>query len=135
VLALVDQKAGGADKVVALRLDGPLASLKARSVGAQSRPYRSLAEVIKTDQATFDLAAITGSAVGFRFPASATGANVPGWHLHFMGDGKGGHVFGFTTGVGVTAHVQILDGIRATFPSEAQSGHDAALDAVEKGRR
>lgn len=135
VLALVDHKAGGADKVVALRLDGTLATLKSRSVAGQSRPFRSLAEVIKTDQVTFDLTAIAGSAVGFRFPAAATGANVPGWHLHFMGEAKGGHVFGFTTGKGVVAHVQMLDGIRATFPAEAQSGTDAALEAVEKGRR
>lgn len=132
----LDGAIGDAGTVVAVRVDGALASLKSRSIPAQKPPYRPLAEVIKTDQVTFTHGAVAGTLVGFRFPASATGANVPGWHFHFVDTDRrlGGHVLELVTGDGAVAGIQALDGVRLTFIEGGTGAKDAALEMVEKGR-
>ena len=68
-------------------------SVRARSVPAQSPPYRPLTEVV-ADQHVFELADVEGTMLGFRFPAYAEGIEVGGYHLHFISDdrSRGGHV-------------------------------------------
>jgi acetolactate decarboxylase len=77
----------------AIRLDGRFELVRARSVPAQSPPYRPLAEVV-ADQHVFELTDVAGTMLGFRFPAYAEGIEVGGYHLHFIGDdrARGGHV-------------------------------------------
>jgi acetolactate decarboxylase len=77
----------------AIRIDGRFDLVRARSVPRQSPPYRPLAEVVG-DQHVFELADVTGTMVGFRFPAYAEGIEVSGYHLHFIDDDRlrGGHV-------------------------------------------
>ncbi len=77
----------------AIRLDGRFRSLRARSVPAQSPPYRPLAEVV-ADQHVFELRDVAGTMLGFRFPAYAEGIEVAGYHLHFISEdrSRGGHV-------------------------------------------
>jgi acetolactate decarboxylase len=77
----------------AIRLDGDFELVKARSVPRQSPPYRPLTEVV-AEQHVFELSGVTGTMVGFRFPAYAEGIEVGGYHLHFISAdrSRGGHV-------------------------------------------
>jgi len=76
-----------------LRAEGKFDYLKVRSVPAQKRPYRLLAEAVK-GQTIFEHQAITGTLVGFWSPAFIGQAGVPGYHFHFISADKsfGGHV-------------------------------------------
>jgi len=80
----------------AVKVKGTFKIVKTRSVPAQKKPYRPLAEVVKT-QPVFDLTDVAGTLVGFWCPSFVKGVNVPGYHLHFLrADGKqGGHVLDF----------------------------------------
>ena len=77
----------------AIRLDGRFELVRARSVPAQSPPYRPLTEVV-ADQHVFELEDVAGTMLGFRFPAYVEGIEVAGYHLHFISDDRtrGGHV-------------------------------------------
>ena len=85
----------------------------------------------------FDLTDAVGTMVGFRFPPDLAGANVAGWHLHFIAADRksGGHVLGLTTGEARAAldpatrlTVQLLPGARL----EGQAAEGAAVRAVEQ---
>jgi acetolactate decarboxylase len=77
----------------AVRVEGEFELMRARSVPRQRPPYRSLAEVAN-EQHVFELADVSGTIVGFRFPDYARGLEVPGYHLHFVDAERlrGGHV-------------------------------------------
>jgi len=78
---------------IALRIEGDFESIQTRSVGPQSKPYPTLAEVIKT-QSVFNFQSVKGTLVGFRFPPFVGRLNVPGYHFHFLTEDRsaGGHV-------------------------------------------
>ncbi|MBP1748293.1 MAG: Alpha-acetolactate decarboxylase [Deltaproteobacteria bacterium] len=80
----------------AVKLKGSFKSVKTRSVPSQKKPYRPLAEIVKT-QPVFEFKNIAGTVVGLWCPPFVKGINVPGYHLHFItSDGKaGGHVLDF----------------------------------------
>jgi acetolactate decarboxylase len=77
----------------ALRIDGELELVRARSVPRQVPPYRPLVEVA-AEQHVFELSDVTGTLVGFSFPDYAEGLELTGYHLHFISDDRtrGGHV-------------------------------------------
>ena len=79
-----------------IKIKGKFKTLRARSVAKQSRPYRPLTEVVKS-QSEFNFEDVEGVLVGFRCPPYVKGVNVPGYHLHFLNNDKksGGHVLGF----------------------------------------
>jgi acetolactate decarboxylase len=79
-----------------IRIDGHFKYMHTRSVPAQNKPYRPLAEVTK-NQPEFKMTDISGTIVGFRCPSYVKGINVPGFHLHFLSKDKtsGGHILGF----------------------------------------
>ncbi len=93
LLARLDQLTPADASSCAIRLDGRFELVRARSVPAQSRPYRPLTEVV-ADQHVFELSDVEGTMLGFRFPAYAEGIEVGGYHLHFISDDRtrGGHV-------------------------------------------
>lgn len=124
-----------ASRILAVRVAGRFATMQVRSEPKQTPPYRPLAEVIKTQQAVHDLGAVSGTLVGFRFPASASSVNVAGWHFHFItADGKRcGHVLGLTTGPGRAALQEIAD-LRISFPAQAPAA-PASADAVRSVER
>ncbi len=80
----------------AVRIDATFSYMKTRSVPAQQKPYPPLVEVTK-NQPVFELSDVTGTVAGFRCPPFAAGVNVPGYHLHFLTDGRdaGGHILDF----------------------------------------
>lgn len=80
----------------AVKMKGSFRSVKTRSVPSQKKPYRPLAEIVKT-QPVFELKNTTGTVVGFWCPPFVKGINVPEYHLHYItSDGKaGGHILDF----------------------------------------
>lgn len=79
-----------------IKIKGKFKTLRARSVAKQSKPYKLLTEVVKS-QSEFRFEEVEGVLVGFRCPPYVKGVNVPGYHLHFLDKDKksGGHVLGF----------------------------------------
>jgi acetolactate decarboxylase len=77
----------------AVKVEGAFTYMKTRSVPAQSKPYRPLSEVLKS-QAEFEFTDVEGVLVGFWLPDYMNGANAGGYHLHFLGDARdiGGHL-------------------------------------------
>jgi acetolactate decarboxylase len=136
-MTALDQELGNPETVHALRVDGQFDRVRARSVPRQSKPYPPMTEVVKR-QRVFDLEAVEGTMVGFRFPDYAKGINVPGYHLHFVTSdrSRGGHVLecsprGVSVRVddSVDLHVELPAGIELSSP-EATS--DDALRRVER---
>jgi len=80
----------------AIKIEGMFSYMKTRSVPAQEKPYPPLVEVTQK-QPTFEFNDVEGTIVGFRCPAYVASVNVPGYHLHFLTDGRdsGGHVLDF----------------------------------------
>ena len=91
--AAIDKARPSANLPYAIRIEGTFASLRTRSVPAQTKPYPPLAEVIKV-QAEFQFANVKGTVVGFWLPAYMAPANAAGYHLHFITADHtgGGHV-------------------------------------------
>jgi acetolactate decarboxylase len=140
LLARLDELAPAGAASCAIRLDGRFALVRARSVPAQSPPYRPLTEVV-ADQHVFELADVDGTMLGFRFPAYVEGIEVAGYHLHFISAdrARGGHVLG-SRSAGLRArldpsddlHVELPPRVDLADPDLAASTH-AAIGAVEGG--
>lgn len=124
----------------AIRLDGRFESVRARSVPRQSPPYRPLTEVV-AEQHVFELLDVSGTMLGFRFPAYVEGIEVSGYHLHFI-DGareRGGHVLGSNVGGAIRVrldpssdlHVELPPGVELADPDLAEGTH-AAVERVER---
>lgn len=137
--AAVDAALPSENMFYAVRVSGTFATLTARSVPRQEKPYRPLTEAVKK-QNVFHFENIEGTLVGFRCPENVGGLGVPGYHFHFLSaDGKrGGHVLALATGK-ATAEIDLLDAYEVVLPKtgeflERTPGADKknALDAVEK---
>jgi acetolactate decarboxylase len=90
---LISQKAPNQNLFYAIRITGRFRAVRTRSVPRQSKPYPLLSEVT-AHQPEFAMEDLSGTIVGFRFPAFSSGIAVPGYHLHFLSsDGtRGGHL-------------------------------------------
>lgn len=141
LLAVVDEHLpGGSTLVHAVRVDGRFDRVRARSVPRQQPPYRPLTDVV-AEQHVFELADLTGTMVGFRFPSDAGALNVPGHHLHVVDADRrhGGHVFDCVLREGVLSvdhsadvHAELPPGVElATTVAAAQA---AAVAAAERER-
>jgi acetolactate decarboxylase len=138
---LVDGLMEGPNVFYAVRVDGRFASVTARSVPRQEKPYPPLAEVAKT-QLVFHLGDVTGTLAGFRFPDFARGLIVPGFHLHFLTDDRkaGGHVLDMVLmrgelAIDASARFHLELPTAPTFlHSDLARDHGDALDRAERGR-
>lgn len=96
----------------AVELKGDFQGMSTRAIAAQVRPYKPLAELVKT-QVVFPRTAVGGTMVGIRSPAFSKGVSVPGWHWHFISSDRtyGGHVLaaGVTRGVARVAAAHRLE--------------------------
>jgi acetolactate decarboxylase len=125
----------------AIRIDGRFELVRARSVPRQRPPYRPLTEVV-AEQHVFELTDVSGTMLGFRFPAYAEGIEVSGYHLHFISDdrSRGGHVLGSRGGGTLRAqldpsgelHVELPPGVELADPKLAADTHEA-VELVERG--
>jgi hypothetical protein len=125
-----------------VRIDGRFELVRARSVPRQEPPYRPLTEVV-ADQRVFELTAIDGTMLGFRFPDYAEGIEVSGWHLHFISSdhSRGGHVLASRSSAlhvqldpSGELRVELPPGVDLTNAEHAGSTHDA-IDRVERQGR
>lgn len=80
----------------AIKLHGKFSFIAARTVDAQSKPYKPLIDVLK-NQIVFEKNNLEGTLVGFYCPQYFNKINVSGYHFHFISDDKnfGGHVLSF----------------------------------------
>jgi acetolactate decarboxylase len=138
LLAEIDRRIPADAATCAVRIDGRFELVKARSVPRQEPPYRPLTEVV-ADQKVFELAAVDGTIVGFRFPEYAEGIEVSGWHLHFISEdrSRGGHVLDSRASTlhiqldpSGDLHVELPPGVELADADHAKSTHDA-IDRVE----
>ena len=140
LLARLDELIPAGASSCAIRLDGEFELVRARSVPRQEPPYRPLTEVV-AEQNVFELTAVTGTMVGFRFPAYAEGIEVSGFHLHFIDEdrARGGHVLDSRCGAlrarldpSNDLHVELPPRVELGDPDHAAATH-AAVEAVERG--
>lgn len=89
----IDARLPNKNLFYAVDVTGQFTGITTRAIAAQVRPYRPLAEVVKT-QVLFPRDSATGTMVGIRSPAFSKGVSVPGWHWHFISTDRsyGGHV-------------------------------------------
>jgi acetolactate decarboxylase len=140
LLAELDQLIPAGTASCAIRIDGCFELVRARSVPRQNPPYRPLTEVV-AEQHVFELAEVTGTMLGFRFPDYAEGIEVSGYHLHFISDdrGRGGHVLGSRAAGRLRVrldpssdlHVELPAGVELADPELASATH-AAVERVER---
>jgi acetolactate decarboxylase len=123
----------------AVAIRGTFARIKVRSVPRQSKPYRKLAEVVKT-QSVWEWQNVKGTLVGFRFPAYLSGVNLADYHFHFLSDDneRGGHVLDCQLQTG-KIEIQTLRGFEMWLPSGSDfdqanltGDQSADLQAAEK---
>jgi acetolactate decarboxylase len=141
LLARLEQLIPAGAASCAIRIDGRFELVRARSVPRQSPPYRPLTEVV-AEQHVFELADVTGTMLGFRFPAYAEGIEVSGYHLHFISDdrSRGGHVLSSRSGNKLRIqldpsgelHVELPPGVELADPELAADTHEA-VTRVERG--
>lgn len=91
--ALLDAQLPTRNLFAVIRLDGDFEFIKTRSVPRQHKPYPRLLEV-STKQAMWEHQNSRGTLIGLFCPYFTTGANLAGWHFHYLSaDHKaGGHV-------------------------------------------
>lgn len=141
--AAIDSACPAGNVPLAIRVDGRFARIRTRSVPAQQRPYRPLAEVTKT-QSEFEAYDVSGTLLGFRMPAFVKGINMSGYHLHFISDDRsfGGHVLGLELSSG-SARIGEIRNLVVVLPIDqpdfrrADLGKDRAveLEQAESAKR
>lgn len=91
--ALLDRQLPSRSLFYILRLEGEFAYVKTRSVPRQHQPYPKLSDVAAR-QPTFAFENTAGTLVGLFCPYFVNGANLPGYHFHFLNALRtgGGHV-------------------------------------------
>ena len=97
----LDDRIPERNNFVAIRIEADLATVVLRSIAAQERPYRPLAEVAKS-QSVWRHERVRGTLVGIRSPRWTEGIAVPGYHWHFLSADRriGGHVLDCTVRAG-----------------------------------
>ncbi len=83
---LLDEKVEklGRNQFYMVRVDGTFKKMHARSELKQEKPYKPLAEALKTDQREFSWDNIEGTVVALYCPQYMKDLNAAGWHLHFV---------------------------------------------------
>jgi acetolactate decarboxylase len=138
LLAEIDRRIPAETATCAVRIEGRFELVRARSVPRQEPPYRPLTEVV-AEQEVFELAAVDGTMLGFRFPEYAEGIEVSGWHLHFISEdrSRGGHVLDSRSSTlhiqldpSGELHVELPPGVELADPDHAKRTQNA-IDRVE----
>lgn len=133
--AAIDDRVGHPELVHAVRLEGRFASVRCRSVPKQEPPYRPLAEIV-AEQSVFDLEAVEGTLVGFRWPDLGLGLGVPGYHLHFLSADRtrGGHLLDARIATATVA-VEDLGEVFVETPPGIELGGRVEAEAVDRLER
>lgn len=132
--AAIDRLVSDSARIAAVRVDGTFPHLLVRSVAGQEPPYPPLREVT-ANQHEWTLADQRGSLVGFRFPDTTQGVEVPGWHLHFLSKDRsnGGHVIEVAVREG-TATVDVNATLHVELPASVELPDIGAADRADEIR-
>ena len=134
VKKMIDEKASKQNVFHAVRVEGRFSYMKTQVLPLQSKPYRPVAEVVKSCP-HFEAKNVSGTIVGFRSPPYVRGIGDPGYHLHFLSEDKtqGGHVLTFDMERGECS-VDILSNHLVMLPEEgvALAGVDLSRDLVKE---
>jgi acetolactate decarboxylase len=114
--AVIAQETGDFNRFYVAKLEGDFTMVHVRSVPAQDKPFRPLAEIAKT-QPEFHYENVQGTIIALRCPAYVEGINLPGWHLHFLSADKtkGGHLLDANL-VSATLAMDIVDEFQLVLP-------------------
>ncbi len=106
------------------------------------KPYQPMAQLLSLQQ-FFNFENLEGDLIGYRLPSYMEGANISGYHFHFLSDdkSKGGHIIDLTMN-DITIEIDELDGFSIQPPpTEAFQNFDLEKDrrnevkAVELGKK
>ncbi len=132
----------GTNLIYAVKIDvDNCETVRARSEIPQQKPYKPLAEALKTDQREFTFENISGTIVGVYFPAYMGQLNATGWHCHFISAdrSRGGHLFDIATSSTLTVQLDVTPAFKLCMPEEntfasASLAQDltAEIESVEK---
>ena len=123
----------GKNRFYMIRIDGMFRKMNVRSVHAQNKPYRRLADVLMSEQTLFDYENIEGTIVGLYCPPYMSALNAVGWHMHFISQDrtKGGHVLDLHI-ADVTLAWDDTDAFQIKLPTtECFSDFDLTIDQSE----
>jgi acetolactate decarboxylase len=141
--ALIEENIPSENLMYAIRIDGEFNYMKTRSVPSQTKPYPRLIDVINNEQAIFELSDVKGSIVGFWLPYYVEGMNVPGYHFHFINEGRntGGHTLDYKMTSG-TIYIDYTYELELTLPQtdefaglDLQRKKDGELHSVESNKK
>jgi acetolactate decarboxylase len=121
VQELLNEKASNQNLICSFKITGKFKMMHTRSVPRQSKPFPPLSEVT-AHQPEFNMENISGTIIGFRFPAFIKGINMPGYHLHFISNDQscGGHILGFEVIEG-RCLVDIIHQFELKLPAESSA--------------
>ncbi|MEX0768808.1 MAG: acetolactate decarboxylase [Microthrixaceae bacterium] len=132
------QRISNDDFIQAFRIEAVLDWVSLRSVPRQYPPYPPLSEVTQM-QTSWRVEHVSGTIIGFRFPAVLQGIEVAGIHLHFISEDRsvGGHVTDLLLKSGILSiqqlgelHVEVPAGVHVAA-EDTSSETAAAIRAVE----
>jgi acetolactate decarboxylase len=99
----------------AIKVSGHFKALQTRSVPAQDKPYKPLAEVLQ-HQVVFNFAQVDAVLAGFWLPADVAAVNAPGFHFHaIMRDSMSGGHFLDCVAQAVTVEIDYLNALQVQF--------------------
>lgn len=129
--------------IYAIHIRGAFKRIKTRAFPpVTQKPYQPLASMIGL-QHFFNLDQISGDLVGYRIPEFMEGANISGYHFHFLSADKqhGGHLIDLETS-DVTVEVERLDSFNVYIPQtkdfeqfDFRKDRTEEIKAVENGKR
>ncbi len=127
----------------AIHISGNFRYLKTRAFEpVDTKPYSPLAEMLDK-QHFFEFKNQRGDLVGQRLPAYMEGANITGFHVHFLSEqkDKGGHIIDFLTDH-VTVEIDLLSSFIVDVPNttdfnkfDFNKDQKADVKSVENGQK
>jgi acetolactate decarboxylase len=132
----LDGRLGNLNVFYAIRIEGEFRGVSVRAMVPQVKPYKALAEVVKT-QSIHNYPTTPGILIGIRSPAFSRGISVPGYHWHFLTQDRqhGGHVLNLTLVEG-SAQVEKILRVELQLPGNQAFAHaDQNKDRTDETRK
>jgi len=139
---LVDSIVNNSNAILAIHLKGSFKSVKTRAFPPAEKPYIPLAQILDKQQ-FFNFKDIEGDFVGYNIPSYMEGANITGYHFHFLSQEKnaGGHVIDFVTDK-ITIEIDFLNNFAVSLPQtpefqnfDFKQDRSDEVKSVENGKR
>lgn len=140
---LIDSLVSNPNAILALHIKGKFKSVKTRAFPpVEAKPYTPLAQMLDKQQ-FFTYQNISGDFVGYNIPAYMEGANISGYHFHFINEAKnsGGHVIDFLTD-NVILEIDYLNSFAVQVPEtedfkkfDFSKDRSAEVRSVENGKK